>query len=329
MYQDLEWLSLVITLLFLSGCSPHFSSFPTPTIVSTITPVPSATPRITISRIPLMITSRPSITPFPIPPPLPTATLASSSYQPKQPVIIFGKYGILSAFPEFVGGMDIQLVLYTDGQLLIKRTGSPMEDTTLSSREMCDFLGKIKQTGFFDLESTGDAYKDSALYHIDQPIERVYDSLEFDILVNGQPANKLWLYQPLIKYLIPQAREILSLLSNYQPKDLHSYHPERYLIWIAMGDATSDFGVTRQPISWPSELPSLNDMILVNGQTRAYFEKDDAKTINKLFPNWINLVIDGDSEYTVAVFPLLPHQLPEKLDNLEDLSESPLPFKCN
>jgi hypothetical protein len=329
---------LLILLSILVGCRVQALPSPAPTEIKSPTPMNAPLQMAAATNTPVPTSTIPAKpTPAsrrkvhaPTATPIATATYAPSEYRLKRPILLFGTTsdGISTNFTNLDSRLDIEMALYEDGQLLIQHGTSPMMETTITTPEICQLLARIKHTGFFNLQSSADPYQDKTLYHLDRSFEGSSDAPSDIIVVNGQAGNLLWIYQPLEQYLVPQGKQILSLLRSYQPKNLHRYQPDRYLVGVALGDLTQGYEAVSQVNSWPSFFPPSEELRIVNGETAFYIEKKAAKEAGQLFPKGAGLVTIRGTEYTVLLFPLLPHQLPNDLDHNEELLTEPLPFTC-
>lgn len=292
---------LVISII-LTACVGNKN---TPTIISSMTPEPSFMKSLTAIKIfPTQTHSIPTITPFP---PYP------------QKIVIFDYYvkGNQAEFDAFFdlahGNILTRLVLYDDGQMLVDGVGENYKQKVLSSFESIGFLEKLEQLRFYTLESNQQHDPTDKLYNFGNNYQVSHGGLWFCILVNTEKSRELCVREMETQYLIPEMKNILQYLDEYEPADMTPYFPDRMLLTVQPIDSTSDM-VNETAIPWDEKyfpldtLPKLpyldtpNPMIFIDG--------DIAKEIYLLFEGTDGriLVSQNGKEYIIDIRVLLPHE---------------------
>lgn len=267
-----------------------------PVVPSSFTPVPGPT-----------ATAKPTKTPRPAVPPLPTLT-PLPSYPTKQVFVEYYLRGDHSSYDFFFEDTPswAKLVLYADGQMIIP--GRIYLQKMLSPSEIEQFLSELKSLGFYSLESNQKHDETDRLYDYGDDFQNCYDCRSYCLLVNADESRELCVCEPGIPYLIPEMRNILQYVDDYEPIGLTIYYPDRLLLLVEAGSDPSGEDLPAA-IPWPDHLPPLPIFDSVR-----YVDGDAAKEIYMLFENTQThkVFIQNGKEYTVSFLIVLPH---EKLKN--------------
>lgn len=299
----------------------------TNTPLLTYTPSPTQTP--TPSTTPM-----PTATETPTPTPIPT----------KQVLIQYGIFGGDGGYnTDFYLGRDTpDLVIYTDGQLLIRNfsdegSGDWFMETTLTISQICSLLSRIEQTGFFSIQGNGTYEEYDPIYQFDDSVMYSGGAPDYVIQINGERHKYVTIYRPYEPYLIPEVRATLEIIRNiirdYSSTELTVYKAKYLLLWIEKGKGRAAY-VTPVPTPqiWPVEFPPLETLLRNENETQVFVEGDYVEPILSLFGDRFTdklFKAEGQTYYVIAR-PLLPHETPQQFSvyPYEDL-EFKLPFGCN
>lgn len=264
----------------------------------------------------------------------------------------FGIFGGDGGYPtdDYFGRDTPQWVLYTDGQLLIRKSsedGDWFAETTLTVPQMCSLLARVQRAGFFDLPGDGSLDTNDPIYQFDSTFPYSDGAPVYGIQVNGPKHRHLTVYWDYLSYLIPHAKGVFNLFSKYEPPaKLVPYQAHYALLWIEQGQGRFAYA-TPVPTAqaWPIDLPSPKGLSENNIKTSSYVNESyklpvsqvlikdkDAQSILSLFNNHLaaKLFNTSDGEYYVIARPLLPHESPVSLSAYPyDAVEFELPFKCD
>jgi hypothetical protein len=322
---------ILITFLFVVACSSlPASAIPQPS-KQIATPTPKKTPT---------FTPRPTITSTPTFIPLPT----------KEVLLQYGVFGGDGGeYSDYYFGRDTpKLVLYTDGQLLIRKrdnNGTWFAETRLTTPQICSLLSQVERTGIFDVESDGSLGSDDPIYKFDSTAQFSVGGYDDIIQVNGSKHKQINIYSDYIPYLIPEVKQALNLFRNYSPPSkLIDYRPQYMLLWIEKGPGGSIYS-TPAPIPqiWPANVPSLDILEKDKVETMIYLDGYYAKKVSQvlvegkyvrpifeIFGNRLTykLFQNGDNEYYVIARPLLPHEALGDFSSYPEEKEFDLPFEC-
>jgi hypothetical protein len=342
--RDLKNLAIVIIYLFLAACSSSPSNvIPKTPLTPTEqidTPTPTKTPQSTFPP-------QPTKTPTPIP----TATF--TPWPTKEVLLQSGFFGGDGGWERFAFiGRDMpELILYTDGQLIVKKedeNGTWFEETTLTVSQMCSFLSQIEGVGFFELKSYDALNMDNPMYEFGDITDLGEGGPSYIIQVNGTTHNEIGIYYKYVPYLVPSARRVFKLFDSYSsPSKLTDYQPQYMLLRIEKGPGHSIFSTPEPtPQTWPSDLPTLDilERDKVETMASAYLRGDEASLVSQVllqdeqarsvfeaFGNRLEykLFQSGDSVYYVAARPFLPHETLNNFSRMSNEKEFDLPFSCN
>jgi hypothetical protein len=326
-------------IFILTACGPATPTRTvTPAISLTSTQRPNATLAQTSSAAEVK-QPRPTVTrpPTQTPTQAPTTTSTPGQIPTKQVLLQYGVFGgDGGSDTDFYLGRDVpQLVLYTDGQLLLKqKQGDWFTQTTLTTSQMCDLLLRIERTGFFAISADG------SLDHID-PIYAFGGTPQFSgdgtpeylIQINGKQHKFVMIEPGYAPYLIQPVKTALQIVEKYSPETQLTPFKTKYLtLWIEKGLENAPHVTTQaSPQPWPTQLPSLRRLLGDKNDGQAFIEDKDIAPILKLFGNRPGDVVfeeDGQIYYVIAR-PLLPHETPTKFSvHPSEDTEFDLPFTC-
>jgi hypothetical protein len=232
------------------------------------------------------------------------------------------------------------LIIYTDGQTLIKDRliDYPhwFQEVWLTPDEMCGMRSKVQKTGFFDVKPDllEPESHENPIYKVDKYAEASMGASDEIIQFNGEISQTVYIYTPLIKYLIPSIRQTRNIVSGYIPeKPTKKYVPERALLWLEKGRGYAPEYL--KPIVWPSNLPKLADLYTERIETYdgefVFLEGMLKQQMLDLFQYRMSekLFLEGNQVYNLILRPLLPH---ETVNNISPWPEADiqvnLPFNC-
>lgn len=282
------------------------------------------------------------------------------TYTPWATKKILAQFGIFGGdggwiFGAFIGSDLPKWVLYTDGQLIIKKedeNGFWFEETNLTTSQMCSFLTQIEESGFFSLKIDNSS---QSKYPTDNPIYKFGDTTpssigapNYVLQVNGSKHRQILVYSDYVQYLIPEAKQVFDQFNNFFPSSKHTnYQPQYIVLRIEEGVQVPDF-LTPAPIirEWSADLPSVEVLqkenieiegspffsnssapqitsVLITGeQIKPFFEVIGNRLSYKFFQN-------GNQMYGIVARPFLPHENLNKFSEFPVEEEFELPFSCN
>ena len=283
-----------------------------------------------------------------------TPHVTYTSWATKKVLAQFGIFGGDGGwiFGAFIGSDLPKWVLYTDGQLIVKKeddNGFWFEETSLTTSQMCSFLTQIENSGFFSLEIDNSI---QSKYPTDNPIYKFDDTAQFSIgapyyvlQVNGLKHRQIHVYSEYAQYLIPEARQVFDLFNNYSPPSkLTNYQAQYMVLRIEEGVRVPDY-LTPAPMiqEWSADLPPLEllqkENIEIEGSpffspssfTNVLITGDKAKPFFEAFRNRLTykLFQNGNQMYGIIARPFLPHENLNKFSEFPVEEEFELPFSCN
>ncbi len=286
---------ILLLLFILVSCQ---NSIPETTTV--LPPSPSQTPILTItpsSTPTLSLSLTPSTTPYPTFPP----------YSTKQVIFSYSVYGNQSS-TDFLLGYAPQsiIVLYSDGELII--SGKPYrqkqyQQKQLSSEEINQLFSQLEVMGFYSLETNQQHDTTDLLYDFKGQYGETNDGLRICILDSAKD-RKICVRDHLREFLIPQMKNILQFLDNYEPQNMALYQSNRLLLEVKIRqDEINDHP---EIISWPIDFP----LTKTNKSEILYIEGEMASQIFSLFGFQEDgrVVNSNGVEYYVIVRLVLPHE---------------------
>ncbi len=324
----------LLLIALLASCSAPKASTNFVTATQTLLPRTISTEHASVEAPPAMTptayTSSDSAATEVPPTPYPLFTPSPS----KKVLIEFGNYFVEggSATERELGLNLPELVLYSDGELILAPRWSGMRETVLTPNEMCGFLRQIREAGFYEVNTNNSRKSGDPLYNYPADFQSSNGGNEYRILVNGPTPKSLWIYEPDVEYLVPPAKATLSLLLHYQPPRLRSYNVQQLLLSISPGrnifsDPLSD---ERPVVPWPSNLPPLASL----SYTGYYLSGHAASSLERYFsgPYDFRFFSDQGLEYTISSRPVLPHETTEIIlsrpGGVSELLSYDFPFHC-
>ena len=237
-------------------------------------------------------------------PTLPLTAIATSAplYPLKQVLLDYTTGGYHTPYELYYAdhGMDgwSTLVLYTDGQLIIP--GKTFQQKTLSKEEIDQLFSQLETVGFFSL--TQDKLYDFG----NQEPPKVYDGTTYCVITAGERKQNLCAYDPYKSFLVPEMKNVLQFLNNYQLKEMTQYFPDRILLWVRNGRSPYVENLPEKAVRWNENFPTLE----TPDEKIVYAEGDDAKEIFALFDNEVSTIVisQNNVEYTVSIDIILPHE---------------------
>ncbi len=330
---------LLLWAIILGGCNSGVSSspkaeefvFPTYTLtpIRTIDSTISPTPGKTDYKITIFPTKTTTPTKTPTLPKVPAASLTPTPpFPPYSLKPVYMEYRVEGPLSKWSSTLGIYhetiMVMYSDGQLIINRNGSIMEKL-LSKQEVCSFLSKLNQMGFYSIETNQAHDQTDPLYNFSSEYRKVYDALYYSITLSGDSPRTIYISEPYKDYLVQPMKNILSYLDNYSPVNMTPYQPDR-LVLLAMQGRNMFADENAVAIPLPEGWPTLK----TPDQKIIYFEGIKAAEVFKLFDYPYNKVfVENNQEYTVMALPILPHENLGGTRDTENNEAVSLPFDCN
>jgi hypothetical protein len=192
-------------------------------------------------------------------------------------------------------------VIYTDGQIIFP--GNPYQQKILSKDEMDQFLTKLESLGFYKID-------DPHQYNFgNKEPPRIYDGAFYCVSVTENREHSLCVYEPYETFLIPEVKNILRFLNEYQPKGMSAYSPDRILLWVQAGRNPYTTDLSKNAIPWGESSLSLE----TSDQKVIYADGETAKELYILYGDKSYVFTQNGREYTVDIQIVLPHQ---KITNL-------------
>lgn len=280
-----------------------------------------------------------------------------ATYAPWATKDVLAQFGIFGGdegwiFGAFIGSDLPKWVLYTDGQLIVKRkdnNGFWFEETNLTTSQLCSFLIQIEKSGFFSLEIDNSI---QSKYPTGNPIYKFDDTAQFSVgapyyvlQVNGSKHRQIHVYSEYVQFLIPEARQVFDLFNNYSPPSkLTNYLAQYMVLRIEEGVQVPDY-LTPAPMiqEWPADLPPLEllqkeniaieespyfstsnftNVVITGDKIKPFFEAFGNRLSYQFFQN-------GNQMYGIIARPFLPHENLNKFSEFPVEEEFELPFSCN
>lgn len=242
-----------------------------------------------------------TVTPSPTQTPTAIATL-TPSYPLKQVLLDYTTGGYHTPYELYYADYGMEgwstLVLYTDGQLIIP--GKTFQQKILSKEEIDRLFSQLETLGFFSL--TQDKLYDFG----NQEPPRVYDGATYCVVTAGERKQNLCAYEPHESFLVPEMKNVLQFLNNYQPKEMTQYFPDRILLWVRSGRSPYVENMPDKTVPWNENFPTLE----TSDERIVYAEGDEAKEIFALFDKEVSTIVisQNNVEYTVSIDIVLPHE---------------------
>ncbi|MDR3576994.1 MAG: hypothetical protein P4L50_24275 [Anaerolineaceae bacterium] len=233
-----------------------------------------------------------------------------TSYPVKQPLLLYfsGEGHMGSIFDPFqVDVVTPRLYLYSDGLLLVGDEKGQILQKQLSQSEMKALLAKLRQLGFYQLQTNGQADPSDPLYHFGPgQYQQFTDASSTEIQTFGAAPRAIGIYEPLLPYVVQPLKNILAYLNHYRPAGLSPFQPDRLLAMVIPGH-NPDLPDQPASLPWPADLPA-PDQVSANGFL--YLEGSSATTLYGLMSNHeYGVFTYQGNEYTVdALAPIFPNQ---------------------
>jgi hypothetical protein len=358
------YIVFLILVFLLAACAPSPNGapavptkFPAPNATATNLPVARNTSRVdltatqdwvqfqaTLDTLKTQVAGVKSSTPTVTITSSPTPTLLS--YPGKQVLIeyTYVRAGLGGFGEEVVGSGLPDLILYSDGELIIHR--KKIYEKKLSVVETCSLLKNIEDFGYFRVVDNGESERRNNPLYVDLPTgvpTKFFDGDMYHIVVNGPNPKQTWVDPPFFDYLVPAMKEILIFLQYYQPTAMEEYQPDRLLLYISHGreDRVVSWMENKSPARWPEANIHLSDNAVdikkFDPDYRGlYLTGDSAKKIYALFqkPYATRILVDRGQEFTAIARPILPNEHKEyfyfsgNVNGLTGPHQFNLPFQC-
>ena len=257
-------------------------------------------------------TTPPTLTPIPtlIPTkefsPTPTSLLYFPPYPTKQFALDYCVSGWHGNFDLFTNQQCWPtLILYTDGQMIIP--GETYEQKFLSETEINQLFAQLESKGLYTIETNQNHDPTDKLYNFGNHYEQISDGPYYCIVVrNVERDRTLCAHGPQREYLIPEMKNLLEFLDQYQLEGAAQYYPDRILLNVATGRNPYIQDLPKQAIPWPGHFPSLETAEF----DTIYADGDMALEIYALFDNTdsFRVFTQGGKEYTLEIDLVLPHE---------------------
>lgn len=291
-----KFLPLLLAFIFctsLFACSNQGKSpSPLPTNIVTLTP--------TLTLIPTAIPTRAFS-------PTPTSFLYFPPYPTKQFILNYCVSGWHGNFDLFTDQPCWPLlILYTDGQMIVP--GETYQEKFLSEAEINQLFAQLESKGLYTIETNQNHDPTDKLYAFGNHYEKISDGPYYCIVVRNVERDRTFCaHDPQREYLIPEMKNLLEFLDQYQLEGAAPYYPDRILLNVATGRNPYIQDLPELAIPWPEYLPSLETAEF----DTIYADGDMALEIYALFDNTdsFRVFTQGGKEYTLEIEPVLPHEV--------------------
>ena len=186
--------------------------------------------------------------------------------------------------------------------------GGTYQQKNLTTDEMGLFFSQLEALDFYTLESNLKSDQTDKLCNFGDKFEQVTDASSYCVLVNGDNARVLCAYEPFIQYLVPEMKNILQFLDEYQLEEMMPYYPDRILLLVSDGRDTYNTELPQNAILWTEPALSLKFNCKKNCLKIMYADGETAKNIYILCGNKGAVFTQNGKEYTVYIKVVLPHE---------------------
>lgn len=201
-------------------------------------------------------------------------------------------------------------ILYADGQMVI-RSAEGYREAQLSEEEVNDLLGRIENTGFFQVQGDGSERERDPIYAV-PPDYLPPDGLPYEEITVLQ--RHVVIDEALFEYLIPEIRNAWHILTDYTPASTVPYIPRAFELWIYEIDVDETSAEDHMPtpvpptMEWPTNLPALRGLVAGEDIAGVTFSDGLVPALTQLFPTLPSsrVVTQEGSEYLVGACPVLP-----------------------
>lgn len=200
------------------------------------------------------------------------------------------------------------LVLYSDGQLILQKTSAHIMTKILSESEMNELLYQLDVLGFHMI-GTNQKHDDTDL---------LYDFggryLQVGVTDGSYSClsikdTRLCYYDPYEEFVMKQVKLLFDFIDSYSPDNMTLYEPDRILLFVGQGqDLYNQFEEqSMTSISWSPQLPQLNtsreEYIYLDGERAQFFYTLADKSTKPL------IFSENGIDYSVLSAVVLPHEL--------------------
>jgi hypothetical protein len=205
-----------------------------------------------------------------------------------------------------------KLVLFTDGQLILKQNQLPIQTKMLSPDEICKLFISLESLGLSKIQTNGTGGLNDPIYQNTTDLGRTYDAGETILFINDGFPRRYVVYDPYKDHAVRPIVEVFDILDHYTLENMQPYKADRLAVYVQEGrdEYVKLHPDLKQlePIQWPADAVPLSQ----NNEEVLYLEGKAASTVFELtgdFPMGSGRVfVDKGIEYTVYVKPILPDE---------------------
>lgn len=160
----------------------------------------------------------------------------------------------------------------------------------------------------YSIESNQNHDPTDKLYDFGNHYEKISDGPFYCVVVrNAERDRTLCAHDPQREYLIPEMKNLLEFLDQYELEGATPYYPDRILLNVATGRNPYIQDLPEQAIPWPEDLPPLETAEF----NTIYADGNMALEIYALFDNTdsFRVFTQEGKEYTLEIEPVLPHEV--------------------
>lgn len=281
----------------------------------------------------------------------PTDTPTEIPWAAKQVLAQYGSFGGDGpGLDEIYEGLGMpQWILYTDGQMIIQKEGEAgdwLEETTLTTAQMCSFLKDVEALGFFTMNYDNSSFFDTGvptanpIYQFDETTEFGEGGSNYFLLVNGAAPRQIEIYYRYVPYLIPEAKALYDYFKAFSSSFATTlFQPQALLLRFeketpGVEDAT--------PAAWPQELPSFTALephalssdasfLISDAFYQVLVAGDGVEPVLNAFDHLMvyRFFMSEGEVYHVAARPFLPHETLQDFFKYPQAEPLTLPFDCS
>ncbi len=200
-----------------------------------------------------------------------------------------------------------ELVLYSDGQLILQKTPQLSITKFLTEDEINQLLYHLDELGFRMID-TNQKHDDTDL---------LYDFggryLEVGVTDGAYSClsvrdNKICYYDPYEDFVMPQVKILFQFIDGYTPDNTTLYEPDRILLFVSQGQELFNSFVeqSKASTSWSPKLPPLE----ASQEKYIYLEEEHAQIFFVLADKSTEPMIFSENgrDYSVLSVVVLPHE---------------------
>jgi hypothetical protein len=200
-----------------------------------------------------------------------------------------------------------RLVIYTDGTMIAAReSDSKTRTRVLNTKEVCDFINRLEDLGFNELEDSQSIEESNPLYDFGSKYQEVNEGLVASLSVYLTGAQTVSFFEPYRKFLARPMRRIMEFVETYNPGGFKTYVPDRLILFVRQGRA-DDVEKTVRTRDWNLEMPVLQELAQV---PYTLLEGEPAANAHALLSKYgTPIYLENGFEYTVTTRLLYPHEI--------------------